>query len=597
MKKILMLFLLLHLSLGIAAEVLLTATTDKTALTLDDEVTLTVRLSGVKGNLVMPQLPSLPAFNVYSREVEQSSVNGQTAFTFRYTMVPRFVGQTTIGAITFNYEGKTYKTSPIEIRIYRSTGTPQLPLPNPNTQPGTAEVTQAPAQTPQTNALPPLEAALAAQAQTLGTQPFFMVAAVSNRTPYIGEQITLAVRFYFSKNFYDAPYQKPTVSNIFIEDGPSAEGTQIIHDTLYRYQEQRYFLMGAAAGPATVGAATVTYHTGSSPLSAFDRLFGGAAISEEQTAASLPITLTIKALPPGKPDSFYGAVGRGYTFKSSVQPQTAEAGEAVNWTATVYGMSNLKSTRDLNFPAIEGFKSYPAAASSGQTRGTPALDYKTFKTVLVPSASGIYTVPALEWSYFNPVTKKYYTLKTDPVSLTITPSTKQSSGFDFSAGQPAGTGFQTLGQDVRYLKTSYAPAPNWLAKLAAWRVGNVLALVWLGCCVLFASFGRKSLAQRKAFLTAKSHLKKATMHTEVAEAVSAYLQQKFKINTGSLPLKDVVNRLQQQGVRHASAEAFSLLWQRLDAARFAPGELSTQSTLDLSAQALDVLALMEEETK
>ena len=111
MKKIFGLILLLHIALGLAAEVTLTATADKTALTLDDELTLTIQVAGASGNLVMPQLPSLPAFNVYSREVEQSSINGKTTYVFRYTMLPRFVGQTTIGPVTFNYNGNSYKTN------------------------------------------------------------------------------------------------------------------------------------------------------------------------------------------------------------------------------------------------------------------------------------------------------------------------------------------------------------------------------------------------------------------------------------------------------------------------------------------------------
>ena len=84
---------------------------------------------------------------------------------------------------------------------------------------------------------------------------------------------------------------------------------------------------------------------------------------------------------------------------------------------------------------------------------------------------------------------------------------------------------------------------------------------------------------------------------KAAEAVAAYLQQKLKINTGSMPLRDITHALNQKGVRPATGESFALLWQRLDTARFAPTELAEQSTLDLAAQALDVLSLIEEETK
>ena len=606
MRKTVLLFLLfLNLAIGAAAQVMLSATVDKTALTLDDELTLTVRVSGVSGNLIMPQLPSLPAFNVYSREVEQNTINGKTVLMFRYTMLPRFVGQTTIGPVTFTYQGMTYKTEPIEIRIYRNGSTAQNALPSSPAASATS-AGQPSGNAPQTFTvqqpdphLPPLEAALAKQAYALGAQPFFMVAAVSNKNPYVNQEFTLAIRFYYSRSFYDAPYQKPSVSNIFLEDAGSAEGTQTIDGTLYRYQEQRYTLMGAAPGPAMIGAATVSYHTGTSPLSALDRLFGGAIISEEKKAMSAPISLQIRALPANPPDSFYGAVGQGYTFQAKAQPQQVEAGEAVNLTATVRGASNLKPTRDLQFPSIDGFKNYPAAstAGTGTTSAGAPRTYKTFKTVLVPAASGIYTIPSLEWSYFNPYTGRYHTLSTEPITITVTPASKAASSFDFSAAQPATNGIQTLGQDVNYLKTTYAPQKTWLAQLSTWKLINALCLGLVACCVLFASFGRKSLARKKAFLTAKARLKKATASTQVAEAVAAYLQQKLKINTGSMPLRDITHALNQKGVRPATGESFALLWQRLDTARFAPTELAEQSTLDLAAQALDVLSLIEEETK
>lgn len=588
-KKLFALFLFILLAGSVFAQVTLTANADKTVLTLDDELTLTVRVTGVKGNVTMPQLPSLPAFNVYSREVEQSSINRNTTLTFRYTMLPRFVGQTIIGPITFHYQGSTYKTEPISVRIYRN-GSPAKPSDSSHTN-----TDLAPTQQPDPN-LPPLESALASQAYALGTQPFFMVAAVSNRSPYVNQEITLAIRFYYSQNFYDAPYQKPTVSNIFMEDASSSEGTQTIRGTLFRYQEQRYRLMGAAPGPATIGAATVTYHVGSSPLSALDRLFGGSAVSEERSASSAPIPLQIRPLPGGQPSSFYGAVGTGYTFRAEAQPQQVEAGEAVNWTATVYGATNLKPTKDLVFPNVEGFKNYPAASASGSVSGN-ALNYKTFKTVLVPSASGIYTLPAIEWSFFNPATARYQTLKTQPVSITVTPSTREADGYDFSASHPTGSGFQTLNTDVRYLKTTYAPEPGWLSQLAGWKIINAILLGLLAGCVLFASVGRKSLVKKKTFATAKNQLKKAASVNDVAEATASYLHQKFHINTGSLPLKDIAASLKKCGVRPATVESFSLLWQRLDAARFAPADSAMQSAMDLSEQAMDVLSLIEEETK
>lgn len=590
MKKLFLTLFLLCTSVWAAAQVAMTASVDKTALTLDDELTLTVRVSGVSGNLVMPQLPSLPAFNVYSREVEQNTVNGKTTLEFRYVMLPRFAGPATIGAVTFNYSGKTYKTSPLSVRIYRTAQSIPSAAPK-NTRPKTQERADP--------SLPPLEAALANQAYARSREKYFLVAAVSNKTPYVNEPFTLAVRFYYSQPFYEAPYQKPSVTNLFMQSLATAQGSQAINGTLYRYEEQRYLLTAAAAGEGVIGPATVRYQTGSSPFSAFDRLFGGAAVSEEQTAQSAPITINAKPVPSfGKPASFYGAVGEGYTLSAAADPVQVEAGEAVNVTITVKGPDNLKSTGDLTFPPLAGFKLYPAAPESGTLpSGTnQARGYKTFKTVLVPAASGIYTVPAVQWSYFNPKTNQYATLATEPLQLTVTPSTKTESGFNF-AQAAAASGVQTLGSDVRYLKTAYAPEAGLLDRLAAWKNLNALFLGILAFGALFASVGRKSINQKRAYVSAKSALKKAASEEAVADAVSTYLQEKLKISTGSLPLKAILSALKQRGIQPAAADAFSLLWQQLDAARFAPAASGADTTARLAAQAQHVLKMLEEQCK
>ena len=603
MKKLFLFLFFCLCALQAFAQVSLTASVNKTALALDDEITLTVEIRGASGNMIMPQLPSLPAFNVYSREVEQSTINGNTTTVFRYVMLPRFVGKTSIGAVSFSYEGKVYKTDPIDVTIFRhaqgvpntggvSTGT--------HTQSTTNYDSSLFSKTQKSDPnLPPLEADLANQAFAHAEDPFFMISAVSDTKPYVNQTITLAVRFYYSKSFYDAPYQKPSVSNIFMESADSAQGTQNIGGVLYRYEERRYHLTAVAPGKATIGPASIRFQTGSSPFAAFDRLFGGSAVSAAQTVSSLPINIQVRAFPEeGKPKSFYGAVGEGFTLQANADPTRVEAGEAINLTVTVKGPGNLKPTTDLTFPSLDGFKMYNTAATSGSLPANgKARSYKIFKAVLVPAASGIYTIPEIKWSYFNPQTTTYKTLRTQPIAIQVSPSSKKEAGFDFGAQGSGPSGFHTLGSDISYLKTTYAPNPSIFTKVSEAGLLNWLAAILLFVSLLFALFGRKTLAQKRAYSQAKALLKNSPTEEAVANTTADYLQQKFKISTGSLPLKFIVTTLEKQGVTPATAEAFSLLWQRLDAARFAPTEKDAQRTRNLAAQALDVLTLIEEETK
>lgn len=592
MKRILVLLVTICLPACLWAQVSLTAFTDKTDLALDDELTLTVQVSGASGTMVMPQLPSLPAFNVYSREAAQSTVNGKSTFQFRYTMMPRFVGNTTIGPVTFKYGGQTYQTKPINVRIYRTTP-PAVTQAQPQaihtgqTPPAGAKAAR------EVGNLPPLEQELATRAYAHSREPYFIVAAVSNKTPYVNEPFTLAVRFYYSQAFYDAPYQNPAVSNLFMEESGTAQGQQTIQNTIYRYEEKRYRLWGASAGEASISGATVSFRPGSSPLSVFDRFFGGAAVQAEQTVSSKPIKLTIQPVPTaGKPASFYGAVGTGYTFSAKLDRSQTEAGDAVTWSATVQGPGNLKSTSDLTFPAVDGITAYPAAPQAGSLPNNQNRSYKVFKAELVPSSSGTYTLPALAWSYFDPQSATYKTLHTQPLTLSVTPSTRAEKQVDFSVSASAGNGVQTFGRDIRYVLPLQEAAPSWLSQLSAWKWMHALVLVWLAVCIFIASIGKKTAAKKHAYLHAKNQLKKAKTYEDIADTLAAYILSKFSLSTASLPLKDITAALAHKRVTPATIDQFSHLWQELEAARFAPQ--TTAAITPLTQQAGTLLKALEE---
>lgn len=599
MRKIWFTIICLFTTLSAWAAFAVNAQVDKTNLTLDDELTLTIQITGANGRVDMPQLPSLPAFNVYSREMNQSSVNGNTTLVYRYTMLPRLVGNATIGAISVNYQGNTYKTEPIEVHIYRDGG---------SARPANPATTQAAATGQNTSnydsalstatveradpSLPLLERTLANQAYSRGQrETFFLISAISNNSPYVNEPFTLAVRFYYAQAFQDnAPYQKPSVTNLFMEEMGSSEGSQKINGRYFHYMEQRYQLAAAAAGAATIGPASVEFVTGNSAFALLDRMFG-AMSGQRETVQSAPIHLNVRAVPAeGKPDSFYGAVGTGFVISAKADPTTVEAGEPVNVSVTVQGPGNLKTTHDLQFAPLTGFKIFPAASSSGQVPGHKNRSYKIFKTVLIPSASGIYTIPALAWSYFDPAAHTYKTVHTKPISVTVTPSTKVNRGVDFGAALPTDNGVQSLGKNIRYLKTPPAPQPFFWARLSAWPQINLLVLLVLAVCILKASVGKKFGAKKRAYATAKNRLAKAASTQQIADALADYVAQKFNIHLNSTPLKEAVQALHQKGVPVTLTDPFAALWKELEAARFAP----TQGESSLKQFAETALTLLKQ---
>lgn len=588
MKRFLLWVTLLLWATAAGAQVRLTASTDKTDLMLDDELTLTVKVTGVHGNMVMPQLPSLPAFNVYSQGADSITVNGKSTFVFRYTMMPRFVGNTTIGPVTFKYGGQTYQTKPIAIHIYRSGSS------GPATQTANAPATAA-APTQEVANLPPLEKELATRAYAHTDETYFVVAAVTNPTPYVNEPVTLGVRFYYAAAFYDAGFHAPTVSNLFMEELADTQGQQTIRNRVYRYEEKRYRLTGVSAGEATISASSVVLRPGDSPLSVLDRFFGGAAVQPQQTVSSVPLKLTIRPLPvQNRPDSFYGAVGTDYVLSAQLTPASTQAGEAVTWSATVQGTGNLKTTQDLSFPQVPGLNAYPAAAVTDYLPNTKNRSYKVFKTELVPAASGTYTLPAVQWSYFDLKTHGYKTLSATVPPLSVSPAT-QTAGrpMNFAPTSSTDNTVQTLGKDIRYVTTLYAAAPTVLTQFPAWKWAHVLAFAWLAGCLFAASIGKKTVAKKHAYSAAKARLKRALTYENISDALAGYLQEKWHISTSSLPLKHITGELSKRRISSGTLQEFATLWKDLESARFAPITADTSTREQFVARTEALLKKLE----
>ncbi len=575
------------------AGITMTASVNKTVLTMEDELTLTVKVDGAAGNF-MPQLPSLPSFNVYARSSSKQINNFHAISTFEYVMLPRFAGKATIGPVTLRYGNKTYETEPITVTVYR-TGQNTRPQATNNKKPATQlrttqNVDKAPAN------MPALERDLYNRAARNGNQDFFMVAATNNTTPYVGQTVSLGVRFYYSRPFLDnAPYTAPVISNLFMEEISTSEGRQIIAGKEYAYMEKRYAVSGVTEGKAQAGAATVKYIPASRlDLSIFDRMFA-TTTQEGELAQSNTVSFDIRPLPTlNQPDSFYGAVGTGYTISAAVDREQVEAGEAVNLTVKVNGTGNLKSTSDLKLPALPGFRTYDVASNAGSVGANGQLkSYKIFKTVIVPQSSGKYEIPALKWSYFNPQNKQYLTLQTQPISIEVSPSTKTASDFNFGTHSDLG-GVRQLGQDIRYLKSNLTDDKiTFLSRVAKLHYVNYAALFLLILAGIFAFSDKRTLASKRALAKARASLKNAQNEEAVAEALSIYLQIRYKVHTASLPLRDLSAALKKHGCQPDLIERFETLWQRLDAARFAPVDIQGEGTQALARQAEQLMKDMD----
>ena len=140
------------------------------------------------------------------------------------------------------------------------------------------------------------------------------------------------------------------------------------------------------------------------------------------------VDLTVLPLPTeGRPKNFNGVVG-DFQLSLSADPRDLAVGDPIAAELTISGTGNFDT---LTVPALTDgtdWKLYPARRlnlDGVNSSNVPALDGSQLATqrvgftqVLIPKKK-LDSIPPFEFSYFSPTKKQYFTLRTDPVPLTM----------------------------------------------------------------------------------------------------------------------------------------------------------------------------------
>jgi len=151
------------------------------------------------------------------------------------------------------------------------------------------------------------------------------------------------------------------------------------------------------------------------------RDFFGNASTRMFRATDIPRTLEVKALPQtDRPPTFAGAVGEQFSIEVRTSRSVVQLGEPVELEVTIKSDQRLDT---LGLGKLDGPGRLPKdkfTAPAEPPTGELSEDglSKTFK--VVAQVTGPATeIPALEFSYFDPKTAKYQTIRSQPIALSV----------------------------------------------------------------------------------------------------------------------------------------------------------------------------------
>ncbi len=153
------------------------------------------------------------------------------------------------------------------------------------------------------------------------------------------------------------------------------------------------------------------------------------ALHEEKvTLHSKPIVIHVKPLPDtGKPASFRGAVG-SFTMNTDVENNNLSTDDAGKYQVLITGQGNVELVIAPEIKWPDGIESYePKVDESLNKQAVPVSGRKSFVYPFTASKAGTYTLPAAQFSYFDPAAKAYKTLTGKPLVITVAKGTGKAS--------------------------------------------------------------------------------------------------------------------------------------------------------------------------
>ena len=236
--------------------------------------------------------------------------------------------------------------------------------------------------------------------------------------------------------------------------------------------------------------------------------------------------------------------------------------------------------------------------------GTKKAEY-----LVIPRRAGSFTVPAVEFSYFDPSKGAYQTLSSQPYEIKV----EKGKGGDDGGGIYASNqeGIKYLGSDIHHIMTGNAhlkPMHTVFFGSAAYFV-VLLVLLVLFVILLFVLKKREQLSQdtaanrnRKADKVARGRLKSAAQflkakdqdkfYVEMSQALWGYIADKLGIERSKLSMDTVNETMKAKNVPDELTQQFIDTLNSCEFARFAPGSAEAKMD-DLYQRGIDVISKAE----
>jgi hypothetical protein len=586
-------FILFSYSLLFSQE--FTASVNETTVGDNERFQVSLTFSGSSiNNLSNFSPPSFENFMVLSGPNQSTSIqiiNGQQSASITYTFVvqPKSIGKFTIGSASIEQNGTTYSSKPIPITVVKGSAKPQQK--KNESRVSNEEI----------------------------AKNLFIRATVDKTRAYKGEQVTVTYKLYtrLSIAAQMSISKLPQYQGFWAEELETSGNISFTTEVVEGKQFRVGILKKAALFPTQAGTLEVTPFELTVPIqiqkergnSIWDDFFGdpfGRSEIYEFNAKSNVVKINVDPLPSGQPESFNGAVG-DFFLDVKLNNTTTKSNEPLTLNVNIFGSGNISllDMPEINFP--NGFEKYEPKVNTDINRKSKISGTKKGEYLFVPRVVGIREIPPVEFSFFDPLKKKYTTLKSQPFTIDIKPGDKLASTEIVGKED-----VKQLGEDIRFIITSYDD----IEKKETYIINSTVFLIAGAIPLIFAVglIGWKRrydklhgnvvlLRYQKAQKVAKNRLKQAKklmdtqnhkeFYTELSSALFGYLEDKLHIPKSEFTVERASQELRNKNVNEQLIIDLKNSADKCEFVRFAPGAEKSAAMKEMYNEIADVIINLE----
>lgn len=551
------------------------------------------------------RMPSISGFEVLmgpsrsqqsSTQIINGKVSSSSSITYTYILMADKEGTYTIPSASIEVDKEKVFSNPVTVKV----------LPQDKTTGNTAQSGQG-------------GASSSSRAQVAGSRitdnDLFITATASKTTVHEQEAILLTYKVYTLVNLRQLFGKMPDLKGFHTQEVelPQQKTFSLEHYKGRNYQTtvwSQYILFPQQTGKLEVPPITFEGVVAQRTVSddPFDFFNGGGYVEVKKKIVTPKLTINVQAL-PAKPAGFSGGVGE-FTLSSSINAKEVKTNDAVTVKLTLSGTGNMKliSAPEVKFP--QDFEVYdPKTENNFQLTREGLNGNQTIEYLAIPRHAGDFTIPPVEFTYFDLKTNAYKTLKTEAYQLHVAKGEGNADQViaDFTNKENV----KVLGKDIRFIKlgeTKLMPKGKFLFGSLEYYLWYIVPFILF---VVFTIVYRKNALEnaniakmktKRANKVATKRMKfagkllaenkKNEFYDEVLKALWGYISDKLCIPVSQLSKDNIESELMKYGVSDELVRKFIGALNECEFARYAPGD-ENEAMDKVYTAAIDVISQME----